>query len=192
MTIIPTGFYEAAFHHTCDGSLHDTVCTLGLKYNGTDFTNDGNGVGTGWGQYVMSEMANVWHFFKVVLRDANGAVKERIWNQVGGKASVAQTTNTAFLIDKQTGLSGRRFKGRMYLPGVSETDIDHNGIVTGGKQVAVTTAMGNLINSLQGFHFDVYLLHGPRKDGLTPPPPTFITGMSCSARVATQRDRMRD
>lgn len=100
--------------------------------------------------------------------------------------------NTAFLVHKRTATGGRGGRGRMYLPGVPEAQVNHVGALTG----AAVTA-GNL--NLEQFRLDVnfaptvtsmVLLHNsPGAYAAALPHP--ITALTLDTIVSTQRRRLR-
>lgn len=189
---IPAGYFELAFHHHASGSTRDAVCTLGVHYTGADIVTDFNTVATAWGTTMVAEMADAWTYDFATIRDQLGHVATHAAGVAGGTAHSAATVNTAFLFKKTTGLGGRKNHGRMYLPGVSEQDVDVLGIVAGSKITALTTAFGNFISALIGAHMSVQLLHnGPTADPSLGPAPTTVTDMTVEDTAATQRRRMR-
>jgi hypothetical protein len=100
--------------------------------------------------------------------------------------------NTSALIQKRTQVAGRRGRGRMYIPGLSEGNVGGTGVVNQG-QIDVTqplldtwlTAIDTLIPGIAA----MVLLHST---GLTPTPaPTGVTQLLIDTVVATQRRRLR-
>lgn len=188
---IPEGFYEVAFHHSLTGSLHVSICTLGVQHVGTDFENQANGVASAWGENIMQSMSDVWRYDKAVFRNADGAVKERLTGFPGTTAHPATTANTTFLIRKLTGVPGRRHKGRMFLPGVSEQDVDPTGQVAASKLTELNNNLLNFGGALNLVQFHMVLLHNTVADPAIITLPTAIVNLVSDPRAATQRNRMR-
>lgn len=92
------------------------------------------------------------------------------------------------LIHKATGLAGRKFRGRMYLPDILDSQCDSQGNLN-ASAIAKLQGIADAWFGLHGAEDligDPYLLHA---DGLTAP--TLITAMSVEGKVATQRRRFR-
>lgn len=120
----------------------------------------------------------------------------KVWDDTGTEAGTHATVAccspaVAVIVSKQTGLSGRRHRGRLYLPGVPESEVDEAGSLTGGwvntVQSAFDTLQANLVadaavNSLDLFH-----------DELTPgaSQPDTITSFRVRTIVGTMRPRQR-
>lgn len=49
----------------------------------------------------------------------------------GGAAQLGTTPAVAVVVSKVTGLLGRAYRGRIYMPGLREADVDESGTITG-------------------------------------------------------------
>lgn len=103
----------------------------------------------------------------------------------GGATGSAATPNVAYLAHKNTLLGGRQGRGRMYIPGVSEDDVDGAGNLDTGVVTAWTDALEEFFGACAFLGLEHVLLHG---DELTPTP---VANTTCDGRVATQRRRLR-
>lgn len=192
---IPANYYEAAFVHGLTGSLRQAVVTLGLHYSGSTFTTDANNLIDNWSTNMVTSMADVWTYEKGTMRNAIGTVIDRAEGVVGGTAHTPATPNVTFLLIKSTGQPGRFNRGRMYLPGVSEQDVDAVGNVAGSKITELANNVALFQTAMGVYHFEPYILHRDRStDGgvtFTSMAPTLVTGISVALMAATQRRRMR-
>ena len=104
-----------------------------------------------------------------------------------GELTSAQgaSPNVAFLLKKGTALGGRRNRGRLYLPGVTEGAVDQGGFLTGSWAADLSVAGASVLSQLGGDDIPMVVLH----DG--PGTPTQVQTLLCDARVATQRNRLR-
>ncbi len=115
---------------------------------------------------------------------------------VGGSTSPVAPQNTAFLIQKRTAKSGRRGRGRFYLPGVQETNVDAAGQVLAAHLSTANSAFAGFLtaaNNIVGVD-DLVLLHQltpPATNPATLPAPDKILSLIMDSRVATQRRRLR-
>ncbi len=101
--------------------------------------------------------------------------------------------NTAALVKKLSALAGRRNRGRFYMPGISEADIDSVGTITpslvAGINGLLATWLANIETVAAGAFFGMFILHS---SGLTATgPPTKVNQLLLDPRVATQRTRLR-
>jgi hypothetical protein len=95
----------------------------------------------------------------------------------------------SFLVKKATALSGRANRGRMYIPGVIETDVDDQGKVLPARITAMNAVLldiQDLTDDTSGAITTSVLLH---EAGVTPPP-TTITSLLLSNIVSTQKRRL--
>lgn len=106
----------------------------------------------------------------------------------GTHAGAPLPNNCAILFKKVTASGGRRFRGRMFIPGVAETSVGETGILAPALVTIANTAALALrtnlvalstVDSLQLLHADAAV------------PPTLITTLTAQTRIATQRRRMR-
>ena len=100
-------------------------------------------------------------------------------------------------ISMRTGLSGRSFRGRVYMVGLSNLDTGAGGLISTAKAAGLSAVWNNLRTSLvtAGFQLCVLSLYSgkdpsghkkPRIVGL----PTPVTAIVCGLRVDTQRRRL--
>lgn len=124
------------------------------------------------------------------------------WGQDGGDVKIdsanppdtglgtasALPNNTAVLVRKVTAAGGRRGRGRMYIPGIVEGDVDAAGGINNTPRAAWQTAIDAMFTNLVGLpSIDALaLLHDTAPFG-----PNDITSLEVQLKVATQRRRMR-
>lgn len=118
--------------------------------------------------------------------NATGEQQDLPWGVPGERAGAVCPPNVAFLVRKQTQLGGRKGRGRMFFPGVIDTDVDGAGIVVPAVAAGLLDDLGNAFADLVNDSLSPMLLHG---DGATQP--TLITSLFVDPRVATQRRRLR-
>jgi hypothetical protein len=182
---IPANYYEAAFEHSLAGSTRPAVCTIGLHYTGGAFSTDIGFVALAWAQHVMLSVQDSWTFTDFRARDALGSVANLAQAVTGGTSHTGTTPNVAFLMKKLTGLGGRANHGRLYLPGVSEQDVDVDGTVAGSKLTELTTNFGAFATDCAAKSFFLVILH----NGTAAPTP--MTQFLWEGTAATQRRRLR-
>ncbi len=99
--------------------------------------------------------------------------------------------NCTYLIQKRSGLGGRRRRGRLYLPPPPEGAVGPTGLLTAGELGLMQTAMTNWLaamNTSPGIE-DMVILHSTGISGT--PAPTPVNQLVVSPTIATQRRRLR-
>lgn len=106
---------------------------------------------------------------------------------VGVQAVPAAANNTAWLIAKITAQGGRRNRGRMYIPGIKNTQVLSNGTISASHRDAFQDAIDTWLAAEESIGWGTgALLHQTGS-----PSPTTITNLVVRNRVATQRRRLR-
>lgn len=108
----------------------------------------------------------------------------------------------SWLLRKNTGLAGRKYRGRMFAPQPRDADVDAGGNVLAAQLTNWATAGALILSDMAdtgvfGWGMPARLLHSqspatPTNPNPGPPPsPTPITSISCDPVVGTQRRRQR-
>lgn len=112
----------------------------------------------------------------------------------GTRGAIALPRQTCGLLSFQTPFPGQAFRGRFYIPFPADAD-NQGGGAPGATYITNATALAgqvgvgqSIVASTRTATLARVLLHGPGKDGVTPPP-TIISGTSVSGKWATQRRR---
>jgi hypothetical protein len=94
----------------------------------------------------------------------------------------------SWLVRKVTPFGGKAGRGRMYWPGVQESEVDVAGVLSSGFVSGAQTAMDNFLADLIAADIPPVVLHGAGSPLTTPSP---ITSLEVDNVVATQRRRQR-
>jgi hypothetical protein len=108
---------------------------------------------------------------------------------LGASAALFLPSNSALLVHKNTGLRGRRNRGRMYVPGsVGETEVNEHGAWTPATLATWNGNFAAFFASLDGRapNSTPVILHSTLPDT-----PVDIVGMVVDPVIGTQRRRMR-
>ena len=92
--------------------------------------------------------------------------------------------NCTYLVHKIGGL--RRFKGRMFLPGLREGDVNEGGVLS---STVVTTANAALTEFLTQVNTAAGAM--TQKPSVANPSPAAVTSLVCDDLISTQRRRLR-
>jgi hypothetical protein len=94
-------------------------------------------------------------------------------------------------ISWRSGLAGRAYRGRDYVPGITLGDITGTDLIASALQVLMSTAAAQLINAMAASFWKLGIFHRPL---LTPKPLdntiTQITSYVISNLIDSQRDRL--
>lgn len=188
--VIPVGFYQVAFHHHIENSLHEPVATMGVEYTGANFNGDVDALAVGWGE-VIERVNRIVTFSRMTVSIQAGATVDIAYDNPPGQVQdEAEPVNCAFLLRKITSVPGRQFRGRMYVPGVSTTDVDHLGQVSASAQARLQLGLNAATSAWAAAHWKLVLLHNQVEEPSITPAPTPLTAISWSPSIATQRRRM--
>jgi hypothetical protein len=109
-------------------------------------------------------------------------------NIQGTGGSNGISSNVSYLVRKVTALGGRAGRGRMYLPGPTEADVNEAGAILGARVTSLQAALNDFLTQMVADGDGPVLLHGVGSPISTPTP---ITSFSLDTRAATQRRRLR-
>lgn len=196
--IIPDGYGNAVFSWTYTGRVNPLTSTLG--YHPTSVGSPGaiankmfdDSAGSGAPNFH-SNMGDGWTFLGVKCTENDGgtliggeSTRTPIAGTLTGISSPA--LNTSLLLQKRTGLLGRKFRGRMYwvMSAVNESAVDTLGIL-GSTELSFLNPMFTAWETAMATSptYAPVLLHSD------PTAPTNITSFLLVSKVATQRRRMR-
>ena len=105
-----------------------------------------------------------------------------------GVAGNSAAPQVAYLIHKNTDDGGRAGRGRFFLPGVPDANVNPNGTILGGTLTTMQTALDTFLANLIADDLIPVVLHNIGSPLSSPSP---ITSFSPDARAATQRRRLR-
>lgn len=107
----------------------------------------------------------------------------------GGRSGASTTAALAVLVNKRTGLGGRRNAGRNFWPWmIADTEVSETGIITPAVVVSLQSIFTNFLTALDANDVPMVLLH--RSGGITPAgDPTPVTAMVVDNVISTQRRR---
>lgn len=191
---IPTGYAQANVMYSGPGVDGYAEVTLGLDVSG--FPNTPNDAATAvYNAFASTDLLNAlsasWSLEGVRVKfgpQATGPTGELMFSEAGTAATDSVVSNVAVLVQKVTAMGGRAGRGRLYMPGIVETQVATNGIITGTLHGYFDAGFTNLLSGLQTLNLDPVLLHAA---GSPIGSPTPITAFVVQSKVATQRRRLR-
>lgn len=191
---IPEGTGLASYFFDLDNDAGDLVVTCGHSHavnneaGAVDFAND---LQAAWVAEILPIQSSDLTFTKVsVLARAAGAgimysAESTGAAAVGGAAFGALPGMMAVVVKKLTGRAGRKYRGRMFVPGLaSDNDVPNSTLLTEGRKVEVDAAFEDWRTTLEALAHDALLLH---TDPLVPP--DLIVSFSASRPIGALRRR---
>lgn len=191
---IPPGFAEAWYRFTVVGDSEPMFCSLGVNLAvgiTPDTTTANNILGAGAANLrALLSSATTWDGGHVIFGADGGdnRVDSTLAPVTGTSGATPLPPNCAMLIRKMTVLGGRRNRGRLFVPGISNTGVSNAGVIApatlSAYQTSATAWMAALVATAEVV--DLSLFHDT-----APFTPTNITALVCQGRLATQRRRLR-
>ena len=200
--VIPPGFAEISQEMRLSGYPRSAYVTYGLKIRGTVGATMGlaeqayEAFYRAWGTY--GDTGVIFGRCRAVIGQdgSEPLIDEFAGGQTGSTSRESPPPAIAVLISKNTGVGGRRNRGRMFMPWYApEGSISEAGTMTTGVLALIQGGADNMVLNMLGSGHDLneddwdlldgmVILHGP---GLGAP--TTVTSMTVSPTVSTQRRR---
>jgi len=188
--MIPAGFAQVTFVFSGTALPHGANCVIGVE-NTTSLsaavvadrarqafiTSD-----------LASEISNTISVTSVKAKlgpDATGPIAEVAASIAGLHTGLAAPPNCTALLRKNTASGGRMNRGRMYLPGLPEGQVDAAGTLDTTFRTNYQADATALLTALTAQSISMFLLHA------TIDPPTLVTSLIVESQAATQRRRLR-
>lgn len=107
---------------------------------------------------------------------------------IGTGGAAGQTLNSALLVNKNTGLGGRKNRGRAFVPpfNLPEGSVDQAGFIAPVDRGNQQAGYLSYVNAMEAAGLFLWLFHSDPADA-----PSAIVSLLVQPQVATQRRRMR-
>jgi hypothetical protein len=187
------------FHHALAYASGEADVTCGFRTGSTNVQECSDKAFDSWATNIMPAANNQLYLYSTRTQlMVSGAIQ--VWESFrSGFVNGAQTgqclpSATAVLVQKHSGLAGRKNRGRMFMPGISASDVASGGdpnslsatrLVT--WQNAFTALYTDMIDSSPGPQLNPIILH-PTGAIFG----TAVQSFNVQARFGSQRGRNRD
>lgn len=220
---IPAGDAVASLEFMFDNDPEPMYCTIGLRAAVAPLdASHAERLFSAWRQNGLTRQVSSAQLRGAIVRvqqDGGGTVvyEHRPAAPVnGGTVASGFPSNVAVIAEKLTARAGRRGRGRLFVPGIPDTDADNAGVLSSSAVTGWNTVLlgfhQNLLGqtgggTLEGADVVPLLFHGPTTtttrttgpgtrtvtttEGAPGPLPDVITGFSVDNMVGTQRRRLR-
>jgi hypothetical protein len=186
--VIPPGNAQMNLRMALEGSTQTAEVTFGLNFDELPAFVE---VADAWSTGIMNRICNVWRFVNASARIEAGAIWEKAYTTLGGVSAASITPNVAALVRKTTSIPGRQNKGRMYVPGFAEANIDGIGTVNSSVVTEWNGYLATFLAAIAGAPsggFGLMVIHHNSPSTLDP---TNVDALILQPLVATQRRRLR-
>jgi hypothetical protein len=194
--VLPNGYANHKIKFGLSGSSHVSIITLGVQNADSNNAADvGSAIRSAFFStsrpFALANIATGWSYLgdetNVMLAGVETFDVHTVSN-AGTKSASAVPINAAVLCVKNTGVSGRRNKGRMFVPPFYflEADVDMAGVISPTPLAAYQTLFNSAWSDLDTNNVPPVILHSVSEVA-----PTIITSFTISGLMATQRRRMR-
>lgn len=190
MTVIPEDFGQVTWFWRCSENIGVTAeTTWGVALTGTPAPAGLLSWHSAAMNDLMDELSFTWFIEKITLQvGGGGPLVEASLDHHGGGSNNSTPANVAGLIKKGAAVGGRANRGRMFVPGLEEGNVNSGGVIETSYLLTLGTAAQSLLTD-DGVISSGYILHSEDSPG--DPAPTFITSLVFDPVVATQRRRQR-
>lgn len=194
--VIPEATASVALHFTLPGQSGDVVSTFGVTgFPDSDWPERIEAVVTGFtGNVLPLLQANVQLVEATWVANQDGTLIAGVTPVATSGANVASALppNCTWLIKKNTLLAGRCHRGRMYLPGLVEANVDASGNLDGGQVTSMNGALQDWLDEVDGIGGATLVVLHDEDGACAAADPTPIASLICQGKIATQRKRLRD
>jgi hypothetical protein len=148
---VPDGFGRASMEFTLDGASHVCVMTFNFADHPASSPDAlASAVRIAWtGAFALNTLADTWNvgpWNVLINRDGLEVTGQDATSQNGTAAFEPSPIGACGIARKRTGISGRGFRGRMWLPGgyLGDTSVDDDGSID-------ATLLGDTNDRLEDF-----------------------------------------
>lgn len=201
---LPPDYYAAQLFFTGTGVPSGAAVTFGgyATFVGSTPIPIANLIATAWATHMDADLSQAITLSKIRVKKGpmeDGPFGELSVANTGASIGLCSPSNVSFLIKKVTAVGGKKGAGRMFLPGVRESDVDEGGAVLAAKVTSLQASLNSFLGRLATDAIHMHLLHSYgnyiNKKGetivLAQRNPDEVTNLVLDPRVATQRRRLR-
>lgn len=187
--IIPVGFIQFTMNFGGNGLANPGAVIFGASNTlPMDAQTAATNAAALWSEHIMPVLNDDVQFTGCLAKLGPNSTGQSAFESTadnGGVSSTGATSNVAYLVHKNSSIGGRHGRGRMYLPGVTESSVGSDGSVDSAIRGDIQTAVDAWLSDMDIGNLTVYLLHTDATS------PSSVESLTVDARAATQRRRMR-
>jgi len=164
-------------------------CTMGFGESDELTTAELQTLADSWETNVMPLLAANYTLVEVRSLQQDGAnqIAKSVPSGISGSGSDPMSINAAVIVAKLTGLSGRKNRGRMFVPGIREGEMDAGGnVLSPGNLTFWQDAFDQVLADFTTAERSAVVHHRATSTD------TSITELVVRPKLGTQRTRLRD
>ena len=193
MVLIPDNYAQVNYKFTGVAVPLGAQVTLGVALANPAAGPDdvATTAAAGWTSSIRNEQVSEITLASVLVKfgpNDLGPSTEQPVGLAGTAAAGSAAPNTAVLVRKVTALGGHAGRGRMFIPGILETQVGSNGFITPSALTGWQDELDNFFTFMEASDLPPVVLHS---EGSPLSTPTEIVQLIVDPRVATQRRRLR-
>lgn len=189
---LPVGYCESHSFFTLGTNTREAECVIGWRITTPPFTQSH---ADELMVYLQSEFATFCAAdvempggYVIVGIDGGNVRYDSIQSDTGTYAGSSAAPQVAILVRKTSALGGRRNRGRMYIPGPPEGQVEPGGRLNPTYRGQVQSEVEDLLGDLPAAAANVDQMVIFHQEGS--PTPTVVTELVVDGLVATQRRRV--
>lgn len=196
-------FGEIVIAMSCTGDAELMLMTIGFGNPTPPTLANAESIKSAFVTYMTPTLQSQYKTQKVAMRYQDSPTEQTYIEttsaaDAAGSGTSPLPSNCAIVIQKKTGLAGKKNRGRFFVPGINEGlvnalgDIDSGAVASLQTNVnAMYTAWNTVVDELVIHHNIPYVKGVPGTGGPDPSQiPTNITSLVVAPRIGTQRRRM--
>lgn len=198
---VPANYANVRYRFACAGVTNEMGFSIGFTHLVTEPDDIAERAAISFRNHVLDDgafLGSEWTFLGTIsYRPVPGSgvvVTEYPLSLDGGFSANTIPPNCSFLLQKRTGLAGRRNRGRIFCPpfNITDVDVDAAGMMS-GTLVASHGLLWNAHREDMAAQTSVMVLfHSHETDTVGDEfEPTTIVNLVAQAQLATQRRRLR-
>lgn len=188
--LIPENYCQINFRYTglaCPTGAENVIGGF-QGSGGLDPTEVANLAIDAWTDNIAALVVNDLTLSSVLVKfgpNADGPAVEVGSGQTGAAGGAGMTPQNALLVNKLTNFGGRKGRGRLFLPGITEGTADESGVIAGGTVAIYQAGFDGFLADMISGGVQPKLLHN---DATTP---YDITSFAVQSLMATIKARIR-
>lgn len=188
MTIIPDGYSQHTYLFSGEMLPTGAAITLGINFVAQTIVQEAADSRDNFQTNILPLLSSSLTFDGVLVKrgpNATGPIQFSPAGVAGGASAVGIAPNVSALVRKVTAAGGRKNRGRLFLPGMLESNVDPAGTLSPTFQETLQDAWADFAGQLVLDDMGPVVLHS---DATAPTP---VTSFGVDSKVATQRRRLR-
>lgn len=191
--LIPSGYAQVNYRYQSQAVPNGAEVTLGLDVSQATLEGDAlaSALFDAWGEVMANGFTTSTTVVECSVKmgpNSTGPTYVDSGSISGTGSGDAVSPNVSVLVNKLTGIGGRQGRGRMFLPGLAESEANVGGVISPTTRGDIENNLASFVTELNALGVAPALLRSPDSPISAPAP---IIGFTVQSVLATQRRRLR-